>query len=333
MAARLLTALALAPLAWAQPAAAQSATATPPSPAAPPECIAPAKPGGGFDLTCKLAQAALSQAVAGEAPLRISYMPGGVGAIAFDTITARRPAEAQTLVAFSSGSLLNLAHGRFGRHGLHDVRWLAAIGADYGIVLVSSQSPWKTLPDLLAALKDKPGKVTFAAGGTIGSQDWVKSALLAAAAGVDHKSMRFVAFEGGGEATAALKAGHVQVYAGDASEVADKLPPNGPFRVLAVMSEKRLPGLLAQVPTAREQGVDIVWPSVRGFYMGPKVPDAAFQAWSQRFEQLMATPAFDRLRAQHGLFPLALTGPALQVHLEDQTRRFADIAERFGLRR
>ncbi len=333
MAALVLATLVLAPGARAQtqtPTQTQTQTQTP-TPA--PECIAPAKPGGGFDLTCKLARAAFGQAGLGLAPLHISYMPGGVGAIAFDTITARRPAEEQTLVAFSSGSLLNLVHGRFGRHSLRDVRWLAAVGADYGIVLVSSQSPWKTLPELLAALKDNPARVTFAAGGTIGSQDWVKSALVAAAAGVDHKAMRFVAFEGGGEATAALKAGHVQVYAGDASEVADKLPPKGPFRVLAVMSEKRLPGLLAQVPTAREQGVDIVWPSVRGFYMGPKVPDAAFQAWSQRFEQLMASAAFEKLRAEHGLFPLALTGPALQAYLDDQTRRFADIADRFGLRR
>jgi putative tricarboxylic transport membrane protein len=125
----------------------------------------------------------------------------------------------------------------------------------------------------------------------------------------------------------------VQVYAGDASEVADKLPPQGPFRVLAVMAEKRLPGLLAGVPTAREQGVDIVWPTVRGFYMGPKVPDAVFQAWSASFEQLMATPTFDRLRAQHGLFPLALTGAALQARIEDEGRRYAGVAARFGLRR
>ncbi len=331
-------ALGLAALIVVHPARGQVSTPVPtqvptPLPTQAPECIAPAKPGGGFDLTCKLARDAFQQAAAGTPPMRISYMPGGVGAIAFDTFTTRRPAEAQTLVAFSSGSLLNLAHGRFGRHGLQDVRWLAAIGADYGIVLVSSQSPWRSLGDLLAALKTNPGKVTFAAGGTIGSQDWVKSALVAAAAGVDHKAMRFVAFEGGGEATAALKAGHVQVYAGDASEVADKLPPGGPFRVLAVMSEKRLPGLLAQVPTAREQGVDIVWPSVRGFYMGPQVPEAAFQAWRTHFEQLMATPAFDQLRARHGLFPLAMTGAALQAYLEAESRRDAELAERFGLRR
>lgn len=298
-----------------------------------PECIAPAKPGGGFDLTCKLAQAALQGAGITKQPMHIAYMPGGVGAIAFDTIVTKRSAESHTLVAYSSGSLLNLVNGRFGHRSLRDVRWLAAIGADYGIVLVARQSPWKTLPELMTAMRADPAKVMFAAGGTIGSQDWVKVALIAEAAGVDYKAMRFVAFEGGGEATAALKGGHVQVYAGDASEVADKLPPQGPFRVLAVMAEHRLPGLLADVPTAREQGVDIVWPTVRGFYMGPEVPDADFKAWTDTFDRLMSTPEFDRLRTRHGLYPLAMTGPALQAYLQAQSRRYAEIADRFGLRR
>ena len=69
------------------------------------ECIAPAKAGGGFDLTCKLTR----QMLAGAKPLTISYLPGGIGALAFSTFAAKRRNEAGTLVAFSSGSLLNLA--------------------------------------------------------------------------------------------------------------------------------------------------------------------------------------------------------------------------------
>ena len=314
-------------------AATASSPAARPATAAAPECIAPAKPGGGFDQSCKLAQAALLKAGVTAQPMRISYMPGGVGAIAYDTVVTRRPAEAQTLVAFSSGSLLNLSNGRFGKHTVDDVRWVAAVGMDYGVVLVSRSSPWKTLPELLTALKADPGRISFAAGGTIGSQDWVKAALVATAAGVDYKAMRFVAFEGGGEAIAALKGGHVQVYSGDVSEIIDKQPLNGPFRVLAVFSEQRLPGPLAGVPTAREQGVDIVWPAIRGFYVGPKVSDAAYAAWTSTFDQMMATPAFDEIRARHGLFPLALTGAALRRYIDDQNRRYAEIAVRFGLRR
>ncbi|MGY3929198.1 hypothetical protein ACW5WA_18740, partial [Aeromonas simiae] len=76
-----------------------------------PECIAPAKPGGGFDLTCKLLQVSLQESGALDKPMRITYMPGGVGAVAYNAIVAQRPAEAGTVVAFSGGSLLNLAQG------------------------------------------------------------------------------------------------------------------------------------------------------------------------------------------------------------------------------
>src|SRR5690606_28126003 len=91
------------------------------------ECIAPAKPGGGFDLTCKLAQTALMEGKYISDPMRVSYMPGGIGAVAYNAIVAQRPAEANTIVAFSGGSLLNLAQGKFGRYGENDVRWLAAV--------------------------------------------------------------------------------------------------------------------------------------------------------------------------------------------------------------
>ena len=50
------------------------------------------------------------------------YMPGGVGAVAYNAIVAQRPAEAGTVVTFSGGSLLNLSQGKFGRYGVDDVR-------------------------------------------------------------------------------------------------------------------------------------------------------------------------------------------------------------------
>ena len=149
------------------------------------ECIAPAKPGGGFDLTCKLAQGALQEGKFLSDPMRISYMPGGIGAVAYNAVVAQRPAEANTIVAYSGGSLLNLAQGKFGRYNENDVRWLAAIGADYGAVIVAESSPLKSIKDLIAAIKADPGKVVFGAGGSVGSQDWMKAALTARAAGLD----------------------------------------------------------------------------------------------------------------------------------------------------
>ncbi|STR53085.1 Tricarboxylate transport protein TctC [Klebsiella oxytoca] len=119
------------------------------------ECIAPAKPGGGFDLTCKLIQVSLMETGAIQKPMRVTYMPGGVGAVAYNAIVAQRPGEPGTVVAFSGGSLLNLAQGKFGRYGVDDVRWLASVGTDYGMIAVRADSPWKDLPSFMAAMEKK----------------------------------------------------------------------------------------------------------------------------------------------------------------------------------
>jgi putative tricarboxylic transport membrane protein len=296
-----------------------------------PECLAPAKPGGGFDLTCRLAQTGLMEGKFVKDPLRITYMPGGIGAVAYNAIVAQRPAEDNTIVAFSGGSLLNLAQGKFGRYNENDVKWLAAVGADYGAVIVTKDSPFKSMKDLMAAVKSDPTKVVFGAGGTVGSQDWMKAALIAKGAGIDYKTMRFVAFEGGGEATTALQGGHIHVYSGDASEVAEKIAAGSPLRVLAVLSEKRLPGTLANVPTAKEQGYDIEWPIIRGFYMGPKVKDADYNVWVDTFNRMMATNEWDKLRAERGLFPFAMTGAELDAYIKRQVADYKKLADEFGL--
>jgi len=295
------------------------------------ECIAPAKPGGGFDLTCKLVQSALMDGKYVADPMRVSYMPGGIGAVAYNAVIAQRPGDNNTIVAFSGGSLLNLAQGKFGRYSENDVRWLAAVGADYGAVIVNDSSPFKTLKDVMDAVKADPTKVVFGAGGTVGSQDWMKAALTAKAAGLDHKKMRFVAFEGGGEAVTALQGGHVHVYSGDISEASQQIKAGTKLRILAVMADKRLPGDLANVPTAKEQGADIVWPIIRGFYMGPKVSDADYKVWSDTFKTMMATPAFDKLRAERGLFPFDLTGAEADAYIKQQVQGYRKLAQDFGL--
>jgi putative tricarboxylic transport membrane protein len=295
------------------------------------ECIAAAKPGGGFDLTCKLAQSALQNANLIKDPMRVTYMPGGIGAVAYNAIIAQRPAEPNTIVAFSGGSLLNIAQGKFGRYSENDVRWLAGVGADYGAVVVRNDSPYKDLKDLAAALKADPTKVVFGAGGTVGSQDWMKAALTAKSAGISYKAMRFVAFEGGGEGIAALQGGHVHVYSGDASEAASQIKAGANIRVLAVMSDKRLPGSLNEVPTAKEQGFDVEWPIIRGFYMGPKVSDADFNAWTDAFKKMMATKEFAKLVDERGLYPFTMTGPELDAFVKRSTENYRKAAGEFGL--
>ncbi len=294
------------------------------------ECIAPAKPGGGFDLTCKLIQVSLLDTGVLEKPMRVTYMPGGVGAVAYNAIVAQRPAEAGTVVAFSGGSLLNLSQGKFGRYGVDDVRWLASVGTDYGMIAVRADSPWKDLPSLMAALEKDPNSVVFGAGASIGSQDWMKTALLAQKAKVDPHKMRYVAFEGGGEPVTALMGNHVQAVSGDLSEMVPYL--NGDkLRVLAVFSDQRLPGKLAKIPTAKEQGFDLVWPIIRGFYVGPKVSDAEYQWWVETFNKLQQSEDFKKQRDLRGLFEFNMTGKELDEYVKKQVVGYHEQAKAFGL--
>ena len=190
------------------------------------ECIAPAKPGGGFDLTCKLIQVSLMETGAIEKPMRVTYMPGGVGAVAYNAIVAQRPAEAGTVVAFSGGSLLNLSQGKFGRYGVDDVRWLASVGTDYGMIAVRADSPWKDLKSFMTAMEKNPATIVIGAGASIGSQDWMKAALLAQKANVDPHKMRYVAFEGGG-AIRQYEGGYTDYQAACGERIAAEMEASG----------------------------------------------------------------------------------------------------------
>jgi putative tricarboxylic transport membrane protein len=293
------------------------------------ECIVPSKPGGAMDLTCKLVQQGM-KANGEQQAMRISYLPGGIGAVAWHSLVSQRRANENTMVAFSGGSLLNMALGKFGKVQASDVRWVAALGTDYGMIAVRADSPYKTLGDLVAALKKEPGKVLIGVSGTIGSQDWLKMALLARLAGIDPKVLRFVALEGGGETFTALHADFVHVVSGDASE-AKLVMASGSVRVLAVLSEQRLAGALAAVPTAREQGYDVVWPIIRGVWMGPQVSDAEYALWVQRFERMMANPEFAQLRDAAGLYPLSMTGKNLTDYVKKAVDDYGRRASQLGL--
>ena len=100
---------------------------------------------------------------------------------------------------------------------------------------------------------------------------------------------------------------------------------------LAVLAEKRLPGVLASVPTAREQGYDIVWPVIRGVWMGPGVPDADYRRWVDAFARMQATPDFAQLRTQAGLYPFSLTGDALTRWVKQAIDDYNRQAREFNL--
>jgi len=261
----------------------------------------------------------------------VTYMPGGIGAVAYNHVNGVRTDDPNLIVAASTGAAVNLALGKFGQYDADEVRWLGALGVDYGAIVVNADSPWQSLDELMADLKDNPGEIAFGAGGTVGSQDWMKAALTAKSGDIDPRDLRYVAFEGGGEALAALLGDHIQVFTGDLSELKSQLD-SGKIRVLAALSEERMGGPYAEIPTAAEQGYDVQWPIWRGYYMGPEVSDAAYEEWTQRMQTLAGNDEFAKLREARGLFPMSLFGDDFDSYVKDQVAGFKTLAEEVGLK-
>ena len=294
-----------------------------------PECVAPAKPGGGFDLTCRIAQTGLASQFSD--PIQVTFMPGGIGAVAINTFNTTRKDDANAFVAFSSGSLLNMATGKYGQFDADDVKFLATAGADFGAVVVPADSEYKTLDDLMNALEKDVGSVAIGAGGGVGSQDWMKGALLVKSKGLDPKQMRYVAFDGGGEAIAALLGGSIQAYMGDVGEMVpyvggDKL------RILAVMSDERLPEPFNEIPTAKELGYEgAQWTILRGFYMAPDAPQEAYDAYVKAFKAAYETEEFATIQKEKGLLPLNMAGEEFQADVMKRVENMRNVAKEAGL--
>jgi putative tricarboxylic transport membrane protein len=292
-----------------------------------PECIAPAQPGGGFDLTCRIAQQGLEPFL--DRQPQVTFMPGGIGAVAFSMFNTTRTDDPDAIVAFSTGSLLNLVTGKYGEGTLDDVRWVATAGTDYGAVIVQDDSPYQTLEDLMNALREDPSAITIGAGGSVGSQDWMKAALLLKTIEGDPRDMRYVAFDGGGEAIAGLMGSAIQVYTGDVAEMSAHM--DGSLRILGVMAEERLEAPFNEIPTLNEQGYEAVWPIMRGFYMGKDVSDEDYQAWVDVFEQAHGSEEYRQVQAEKGLLPLELSGEEFDAMVREQAEQLHALAVETGL--
>lgn len=295
-----------------------------------PECIAPVKPGGGLDLACQLLSRSLYQSRLIDTPTKIRYMPGGIGALAYNYIAGGNRKAANTVVAFSTGSALNIAQKKFGKYDETAVRWLGALATDFGIIAVRKDSAWNTLDDLVTTLKKDPGAVVFGAGGSIGSQDWMKSALLLKEAGINPKRIRYVAYEGGGEAINALLNNHIQVFPGDLAESSQHIR-SGKIKVLAVFSENRIVGGYNNIPTAKEQGYPVVWTIWRGFYLPPETSDDDYLWWENTLRRLAATKEFKKIRKELGFFPFTLIGKEFDDFVKNSVRELRSLAIEFEL--
>jgi putative tricarboxylic transport membrane protein len=295
------------------------------------ECIAPAGAGGGWDFTCRQVGKTLYDLKIVAGPIRVTNLAGGGGGVAYAEVVAKRNADDNLIVAASSATTTRLAQGAYPGSTMDQMRWLGTIGSDYGIVAVAKESPIGSLNELMDKIKADPGSVAFAGGSAVGGWDHLKVLIAAKAAGIsDVTSVKYVAFDGGGEAVTQLLGGHVQAFTGDLSE-AKGFSDSGDIKILAVLAPERLPGDFASLPTAKEQGIDAVGANWRGFYAPGKMTDDAYDFWVDAVNAVYSSPEWKDIMTENGLMPLDLQGDAFTAFVKRQIDDTEALSREIGI--
>lgn len=295
------------------------------------ECIAPSNPGGGWDFTCRQVGKALHEMDLVPNPVQVSNMAGGSGGIAYAAVVTKRSEDPNLIVAASTSTTTRLAQGAYVGMDRSMVRWVGTVGADYGVIAVAQDSEFETLPDLFDAIKQDPSSISIAGGSAVAGWDHLKVLIAAQAAGIENLSqIKYIAYQGGGEAVTQLLGGHVQAFSGDISE-AQGFMEAGDIRVLAVLAEERLPGDLNDLPTAAEQGIDAVGVNWRGFYAPAEAPEESYDYWVDAIRQVYESDSWKQTMEANGLMPFGLYGEELKSFVDDQVAEIEELSREIGI--
>ena len=294
------------------------------------ECIAPANPGGGWDFTCRQISNIMYEIKAVDAPVQVTNMNGGGGGVAFAHVVSQRNDDADLFVAASSATTTRLAQNAFAGMTADQVRFVGSIGADPGVIVVAKDSPFQSLTDMVEAIKADPGSVAFAGGSAVGGFDHMKPLQIMKAAGFDDiTKIKYISVDGGADAITQTVGGFTQAMTGDMSEIVGFIK-SGDVRALAVLTEERVPGF-EDIPTAREQGFDVVAVNWRGIYVPKGISDEQFNTWAERLKAVAESDQWQAAMTENGLAPFTKVGADFQTWIDDVIADTVVLSKEIGI--
>ncbi len=230
------------------------------------EIVAPAAAGSALDAVSRILQRVLQEQKLLPTTVSVVNKAGGGNAVGFAYL-ASRPADGQTLLVTPFTIITNRITGA-NPLSYQDFTPLAMLADEHIGFVVNTSSSIKSGRDLLERLKKDPESVSMALASALGNANHIAVCLVGKAVGADPRRFKIAVFNSSGESITAVLGGHVDL----AITTTGLLGPHveaGRVRVIGVAAAQRLAGPLAQVPTWREQGVDVVFSSWRAL-IGPR---------------------------------------------------------------
>ncbi len=292
-------------------------------PEGPVTMTAPADPGSGWDLTIRSLVETLQQEGLVETPLPVENRPGAAGAVFLEQMVNQYEGADDQVAVTSLAMMTNEVRGQ-SEYGHEDVTMVAGLASEYYVVVTSADSEYDDLESLLEAVAQDPGSVPIGAA----ADDQLPFGLLIDAAGGDATQANFIAYEGGGEQSAALLSGDIDVAIAGTSEFLP-LIESGELDGLAVIADEPLEGL-PDVPTATEQGYDVTIANWRGIYGPPGMPDYAVEYWRDTLEQALETDTWREAAEANQWTTTFMVGEEFQTYLDDTKQQVEDAFEKTG---
>jgi putative tricarboxylic transport membrane protein len=189
---------------------------------------------------------------------------------------------------------------------------LARLTTEYNVFVVPASSPWRSTRDVVEQLRKDPASVKFG-GGSRGSTEHIAACMLAKKIGIDPKRLNYVPFRGGGEATAAILSGNISVGGSGYSEFAESIA-GGKMRAIGITSDRRIKGI--DVPTLREQGLDVHIGNWRGVYGAPGITSAQQQELIRLITAAVKSKPWQEALIKNGWTPAFMSGQEFKDFVE-----------------
>lgn len=286
--------------------------------------IAPAAPGGGWDGFAREGQQILRAEGIVNNP-QVVNIPGAGGTIGLSQFV-QDPGREDALMV-TGGVMVGAIELGDNPESFDDVVPIARMADDYAALVVPANSGFQTLDEFLAAWKQAPGANSIG-GGSLGSIDHLLSGLLAKEVGIDPKAVNYVAYSGGGEALNSLLSYTTTAGMSGYNEVKDQIEA-GTLRALAISSPERLEGV--DVPTLKEQGVDVSMSNWRGVVAPPGISDEAKQVYIDIVTEWHDSPEWKDAIARNDWTDSFATGDEFEDFLDREVATAQQIVKELGL--
>jgi len=285
----------------------------------------PANPGGGWDTTGRAIGKALQDAGV-AASVSYDNKGGAAGAIGLAQFVNGSKGDANALMTMGAVMLGGIITGK-PPVSLSQATPIARLTSEYNVFVLPAASPLKTMKDVVEQMKKDPGSVKWG-GGSRGSTEHIAAAMIAREVGVDPAKINYVAFRGGGEATAAILGGNVTVGGSGYSEFAEYIT-TGKMRALAVTSETRLKGV--DVPTLKEQGINVVIGNWRGVYGAAGITPEQRKALTEMIVKATKSKAWAEALEKNAWTPALLTGKDFDNFVDNEFASLRAVMVKSGM--